>query len=159
MWNVLYVEDEENDTIFMRRAFAKAGLEDSLKIVADGQNAIDYLAARSSFANRQDYVVPSLVLLDLHLPAVSGFQVLKWIRERPNFQSLPVVIFSSSARMEDRLRAKQLGASDYLEKPNSGLDFGSVLETLRQKWGAPLAQALCARSSDSLAATPQRNPV
>src|ERR1051326_5182942 len=101
MWNVLYVEDEENDVLFMRRSFRKAGLEESLKVVVDGQAAIDYLLGRDVFANRLKFPIPSVVLLDLNLPTVSGFQVLKWVRQQPQYRDLPIVIFSSSARAED----------------------------------------------------------
>jgi len=134
---VLYVEDEESDVYFMRRSFCRAGLEECLRVVVDGQAAIDYLAGQGLFANRQKYPLPAVVLLDLNLPTVSGFQVLQWIREQPPLRQLPVVIFSSSARAEDRLRATELGANDYLEKPDSGLDFGAVLEALQRKWLPP----------------------
>jgi len=134
MWIVLYVEDEEDDVYFMRRSFCRAGLEECLKTVADGQAAIDYLSGCGLFANRLIYPMPAVVLLDLNLPTVSGFQVLTWIRQQPEFQDLPVIIFSSSARGEDRLRAKELGASDYMEKPDSGMDFGTVVAVLQQKW-------------------------
>lgn len=140
MPNILYVEDEENDVYFMRRAFRGMGQEWCLKVVADGQAAIDYLSGRGEFGNRQNYPLPALVLLDLNLPTVSGFQVLIWIRQRPEFKQLPVIIFSSSPRAEDRLKAKELGASDYLEKPDTGMDFGTVLETLRRKWFAEASQ-------------------
>lgn len=155
MWHVLYVEDEENDVIFMRRAFRRAGQEPCLKVVIDGQAAIDYLAGDGPFGNRLHYPLPAVVLLDLHLPTVSGFQVLIWIRQQPQFQQLPVIIFSSSARAEDRLRAKELGASDYLEKPDSGLDFGLVLETLKRKWlPQPVPPELLAGNPASLTASP-----
>lgn len=137
MASVLYVEDEENDVFFMRRSFERAGLHQSLMVVIDGQEAIDYLSGRGRFGNRIEYPLPAVVLLDLNLPTVSGFQVLKWIRTQPQFRQLPVVIFSSSARAEDRSRAKELGADDYLEKPGSGLEFGIALEALTQKWIAP----------------------
>jgi CheY-like chemotaxis protein len=131
MWNVLYVEDEVDDAFFMRRSFRRAGLEESLSVVEDGQAAIDYLSGRGVFAHRLKYPLPSLVLLDLNLPTVSGFQVLEWIRQQPEFRRLAVVIFSSSARAEDRLRARELGASDYVEKPDSGMDFDTVLVALK----------------------------
>jgi DNA-binding response OmpR family regulator len=111
-----------------------------LKVVGDGQAAIDYLSGRGLFAHRLKYPVPSLVLLDINLPTVSGFQVLEWIRHEPEFQELPVIIFSSSARSEDRLRARELGASDYIEKPDSGMEFDTVLEALKQKWFARTAR-------------------
>jgi CheY-like chemotaxis protein len=153
MWTVLYVEDEENDVLFMRRSFRRAGLEDALRVVVDGVVAIDYLSGRAAFRNRLSYPLPAVVLLDLNLPTVSGFQVLQWIRRQPQFQQLPVVIFSSSSRPEDRLQAKELGASDYLEKPDSGLDFGVTVEALKRKWLAqPLAQGGYASNPGSVAA-------
>lgn len=153
MWNVLYVEDEENDVHFMRRAFRRAGQEERLRVVVDGQAAMDYLAGRGLFGNRLNYPLPAMVLLDLNLPTVSGFQVLVWIRQQPQFQRLPVVIFSSSPRVEDRLQAKELGANDYMEKPDSGLEFGATVEALQRKWLAqPIALGPSARISSSLAA-------
>ena len=152
MWTVLYVEDEENDAYFMRRSFARAGLEESLKVVADGQEAIDYLAGRGLFENRLDFPLPSLVLLDLNLPRVSGFQVLKWIRLQLEFRHLPVVIFSSSPRPEDKSQAKELGADDYMEKPDSGINFGAVVERLKQNWITQLAtQRMVRQDSGPLA--------
>lgn len=131
---ILYVEDEENDVYFMRQAFRQAGLESSLRVVTDGRAAMDYLSGHGQFANRSEFPTPTVVLLDLNLPMVSGFQVLKWIRSQPEIQQLPVVIFSSSARPDDKTQAKQLGASDYLEKPGSGREFRLVAEALCARW-------------------------
>lgn len=154
MWNVLYVEDEENDAYFMRRSFRQAGIEDSLRVVVDGQAAIDYLSGHCAFANRLNCPLPAVVLLDLNLPMVSGFQVLAWIRQQPELQNLPVVIFSSSARAEDRSEAKRLGATDYLEKPDSGSDFAAIVETLKQKWSVHVPPTpLHVQSSGALAGT------
>jgi CheY-like chemotaxis protein len=140
---VLYVEDEEFDVFFMRRAFGRAGLEgSSLMVVSDGQEAINYLAGRGRYADRHQFPVPALVLLDLNLPLVSGFQTLEWVRKQPELRNLPVIVFSSSARTEDRQRAQDLGASDYIEKPTSGLQFAGVLQGLRSKWlGSGVASA------------------
>ncbi len=134
MAGVLYVEDEESDVFFMRRAFRQAGMEHALKVVVDGQAAIDYLAGHGVFSDRLVYPIPAVVLLDLNLPTVSGFQVLRWMRTQPGLEDLPTVIFSSSAREEDRTQARQLGANDYVEKPGSGLEFGTVLEALCKRW-------------------------
>lgn len=139
---VLYVEDEEDDVFFMRRAFGRAGLPQTLKAVGDGQAAIDYLAGQGRFGNRLEFPLPELVLLDLNLPMVSGFQVLKWIRSQPALRHLPVLIFSSSARIEDRLLAKELGADDYIEKPGSSLEFHHIAELVQSRWltARPAAQ-------------------
>src|SRR5690349_1641217 len=109
---VLYVEDEENDVLFMRRAFVKEGLGAALQSVADGRAAIDYLSGAKGYGERKQYPVPAVVLLDLHLPAVPGFEVLKWMRGDPNYAATPVVVFTSSPRAEDQQRAQELGAND-----------------------------------------------
>lgn len=78
--------------------------------------------------------MPALVLLDLNLPHVSGFQVLEWMRNRPDVRHTPVVIFSSSTRQDDRVKATELGANEFVSKPSSAAKFGEVVEGLRGKW-------------------------
>src|SRR5262249_55131522 len=131
---VLYVEDEESDLLFMQMAFEKAGLGETFRAVGNGREALAYLSGSGAYADRQRYPLPALLLLDLNLPLISGFEVLKWLRSRPEFQALPVVVFSSSLHEADKLQARELGANDYVEKPKSGLQFGEVVERLRQGW-------------------------
>ncbi len=131
---VLYVEDEEYDVFFMRRAFQKAGLEEKLQTVVDGQEAIDYLAGKAQFGNRVEYPLPAVLLLDLNLPIIPGFEVLQWIRQNPELRKLPVVVFSSSARPEDKAQAKLMGADEYIQKPASALEFASVVNYLKKCW-------------------------
>lgn len=131
---VMYVEDEENDAFLMQVAFNKAGLGPTLRVVGDGRAAMKYLTGDNGFQDRGRYPMPTVLLLDLNLPDISGFDVLAWLRSRDEFQALPVVIFSSSVREEDKQKARELGASEYLEKPISALRFGSVVERIREKW-------------------------
>jgi CheY-like chemotaxis protein len=131
---VLYVEDEENDALLMSRAFAGKGLESALRVVVDGRAAIEYLSGAGQYGNRKEYPVPSVVLLDLNLPQVPGFEVLKWMRKHPDYARTPVVVFSSSTREDDRVKALELGASEFVSKPGSWLEFGEVVEGLRARW-------------------------
>lgn len=131
---VLYVEDEENDVLFMRLAFERLGTSVDLQAVEDGSRAMAYLAGKEPYADRQRHPAPSVLLLDLNLPLHSGFEVLQWLREEQAFANLPVVIFSSSGRPEDRARAQQLGASEYVLKPPSGLDFIDVARRVQEQW-------------------------
>ena len=85
---------------FMRLAFRKAGLEHSLRTVSNGREAIDYLAGNMAYADRARFPLPSVVLLDLNFPLLSGFAVLQWLRDQKQFKSLPVMVFTSSAREE-----------------------------------------------------------
>jgi DNA-binding response OmpR family regulator len=131
---VLYVEDEESDAIFMERAFDAKGLGGKLRLLGSGRAAIDYLSGSGQFGDREKYPVPALVLLDLNLPQVSGFRVLEWMRNHPDYARMPVVVFSSSTREDDRVKARELGADEFLAKPSSGLKFGEVVEGLMAKW-------------------------
>jgi DNA-binding response OmpR family regulator len=131
---VLYVEDEESDTLFMRRAFAIVGSGLGLQLVGDGRAAIKYLSGVNGYENREKYPVPVVVLLDLNLPDVHGFEVLRWMRTRPEYARTPVMIFSSSTKEEDRVKARELGANEFVEKPTSGLKFEAVVARLREQW-------------------------
>lgn len=116
---ILLAEDDPNDVFFMQRALAKAGVNVPLQVVKDGQEALDYLAGSGKYNNRVEFPLPSLVLLDLKMPFVSGFDVLAWIRLQPSLKDLPVVILTSSAEERDREKATELGAMAYCIKPPS----------------------------------------
>jgi CheY-like chemotaxis protein len=130
----LYVEDEENDVILMRLAFERAGLGAGLHVLASGPAAIEYLSGSGVYADRTEHPVPELILLDLSLPALTGMEVLRWIRAQPSYRETPVVIFSSSCREQDRQIARQLGANDFLEKPTSLGSLGAVVQRLKEQW-------------------------
>lgn len=134
---LLYVEDEPDDVFFLRAAFRRVGLPPDFPVVEDGEKAIAYFAGEPPYEDRERHPLPSLVLLDLNLPLRSGFEVLEWLRSRPEGRTLDVIIFSSSGRPEDRSRAAELGASGYLLKPASGLDFAAIASELKQAWLNP----------------------
>jgi PAS domain S-box-containing protein len=140
---ILYVEDEETDVLFMSTAFSEKGLASAFRLVSDGRTAIEYLSGTGKYADRGDYPLPAVVLLDLNLPQVPGFDVLKWMRNHPDFLTTPVIVFSSSVREEDRVKAMELGANEFVAKPSSGMRFGEVVERLRHRW---LAAAYCCQA-------------
>jgi CheY-like chemotaxis protein len=131
---VLYVEDEESDAYFMRQAFRNVAPSVDLRTVSDGQQAIDYLGGGSGYSDRKSHPLPLLVLLDIHLPLLSGFEVLSWIRQQPEFKNLSVVIFSSSSFLQDKERADSLAANGYMQKPGSAVQFREVAEQLKRRW-------------------------
>lgn len=131
---VLYAEDEADDVFFMRAAFKRVGVEHHLEAVSDGEQAIGYLAGEGPYADRNQFPMPGLLLLDLNLPVRSGFEVLGWLRSQAHLGHLKVVVFSSSGRPEDRVRAAQLGATGYLLKPASGAEFADTARLLRERW-------------------------
>jgi CheY-like chemotaxis protein len=121
---ILLVEDEANDVYFMQEAMKKAGVVNPIRVASDGRQAIDYFKGAGNFANREEFPLPCLVLLDLKLPYVMGLEVLKWIRQRPELQVI-VIILSSSKDEEDIATAYRLGANGYLVKPP---DLGKLLD-------------------------------
>ena len=131
---VLYVEDEETDRLLVELAFAKEGLGPMLRMVNHGRAAIDYLSGAGAYAEREKYPLPGVVLLDLNLPEVHGFEVLKWIRGHPSYSELPVVVFTSSAREEDRDQARLLGANEFMEKPGLPSLLRQMARKLNEQW-------------------------
>src|SRR5947209_8520402 len=95
MKTILQVEDDPNDVFLFKHAMKKAEMTNPMQVASDGQEAIDYLSGTGKFADRDQYPLPGLVLLDLKLPYVMGLDVLKWIREQPN--TAPVVIILTAS--------------------------------------------------------------
>src|SRR5690349_4712860 len=114
---VLVAEDSEDDAVLLARAFRKAGAEKPVHVCRDGQETIDYLSGTDRFGDRSAYPWPSMLLLDLKMPRVSGFEVLEWLK-RQGVADLPAAVLSSSDHPNDRKRAHDLGACLYFVKPN-----------------------------------------
>jgi CheY-like chemotaxis protein len=114
---ILLAEDDENDVFFMRRALQKAEIEYPLQMVTDGQQAVDYLSGEGQFGDREQFPLPSIILLDLKMPFLDGFEVLSWIGSQPALKHIPVVVLTSSAEERDRRKAEELGAKAYFVKP------------------------------------------
>src|SRR5205809_6626023 len=93
---ILHVEDDPNDVLLLDHACRKAGIDCEIKRVADGEEAIAYLLGKDEFADRKQYTLPQLILLDLKMPHLSGFDVLQWRRENDKMRTVPVVVLSSS---------------------------------------------------------------
>ena len=104
--HVLYVEDEEGDAFLLKYAFQKIGIQDPFQLVADGEQAIQYLSGQGEYSDRQRFPMPCLILLDLNLPRRNGFEVLEWRREHPVARLIPVVIFTSSSNPADIRRLR-----------------------------------------------------
>ncbi len=131
---ILLVEDSEDDVFFMERAMKLAGGKTVMKIAKDGQAAVDYLGGAREFADRKQYPMPTLVLLDLKLPKVPGLEVLRWIRARPELQTLPVIILTSSGERADLERGYRLGANSFMVKPSESDDLLGLAKCLSDYW-------------------------
>jgi CheY-like chemotaxis protein len=131
---ILYVEDEENDVLFMRLAWKKAGLLNPLHVVIDGEQALEYLSGDGRFADRHAHPWPSVILLDLKLPKLHGLDVLNWIREHPSIRLLPVIVLSSSNEPHDVCTAYEKHVNAYLTKPTNLEDLVQMIASLRDFW-------------------------
>lgn len=130
---ILYAEDEPNDAFLFEYALRRAGVMHQLNVVPDGRAAISYLAdTLRGHGVSQD--LPALVLLDVHMPGVSGFDVLEWIRATPSLYSLITLMLSSSHHPRDLERAYALGANGYLVKPCSIEESVAIVKALHDFW-------------------------
>jgi CheY-like chemotaxis protein len=123
---ILVAEDEESDSFMLQLACQKAGLTRPLVMVGDGGEAMDYLSGRGRFFDRAAHPLPALVVLDLKMPRMSGFDVLGWLADQPTFKELPVVVLSSSSDVSDIKKAQALGAREYFIKPHRLEDLVNI---------------------------------
>ena len=114
---LLLVDDDPDDIFLLQRALKKANLALPDRVVTNGEEAIHYLSGQGAFADRDAFPMPCAVFLDLKMPFVSGFEVLEWIRSKPQLASIPVFVLTGSSMERDRQRALELGAKEYLIKP------------------------------------------
>jgi CheY-like chemotaxis protein len=131
---ILHVEDDPNDVLLIGRALRKAEIPASVQVVNDGDQAVDYLSGNHAYAQREQFPLPALVLLDLKLPRKSGIEVLQWIRSKPGLRRIPVVMLTSSRQPVDINRAYDLGVNAYLVKPVSFDTLVEMLRTLDSFW-------------------------
>lgn len=124
---ILLVEDNQQDEMLILRALRKINLANAVDVARDGQQALDYLFGEGEFAARAGAELPTVVLLDIGLPRLTGLQVLESLRANPRTQLLPVVILTSSDEERDRLKSYQHGANSFVRKP---LDFAEFAETV-----------------------------
>jgi len=125
---VLLVEDSDDDIMVIRKAFQRARIPNPLYVVKDGEAAIAYLTGKGKYAVRDEYPLPALVLLDLKLPGMDGFEVLSWIRQTPGMSGLRVVVLTSSDSIRDVNAAYELGANSFMVKE---MDFQNTVELAR----------------------------
>lgn len=115
---VLLIEDGATDAFLIQLAIGRCGADLHLAHLLDAHAAMAYLEGRGPYGDRQRHPMPDLLVLDIHLPRMSGLDFLAWIRQHTDHHALPVVMFTASLDPRDRLRAHELGARDFLEKPS-----------------------------------------
>jgi CheY-like chemotaxis protein len=131
---VLIAEDDPTDVFLLKRAFTLAEVPASLHFVRDGQEAIDYLEGEAAYHDRATYPFPDLLLLDLKMPRLNGFDVLTWLRRQPGLKRLLVTVLTSSDQPDDINRAYDLGANSYLLKPHNSSDLSELVAQVKRYW-------------------------
>lgn len=126
---ILLVEDNPDDVLLTKRAFEKGKFLNPIHVASDGSEAIDFLFAKGEFEDRDVSDTPALILLDLKLPKISGFEVLHRVRSDDATKLIPVVILTSSKEEDDIVKGYELGANSYIRKP---VNFDSFVDTVRQ---------------------------
>ncbi len=124
---ILLVEDNPQDEMLVLRALRKVNLANCVDVVRDGQQALDYVFRRGEFADRTESGLPTVILLDINLPRISGLDVLAQLRQVPETRLQPVVMLTSSDEDRDRLLSYESGANSFVRKP---LDFAEFAETV-----------------------------
>ncbi|MBL8800304.1 MAG: response regulator [Planctomycetia bacterium] len=131
---ILLVEDNPADIQITRRALRDGALPIHLIVVRDGQEAVEYLLRHGQYAHSADWRRPDLILLDLNLPRVNGREVLQRVRSAPSLSMVPVVVLSTSNRLEDVHEAYALGANTYFQKPQDFNRFVALLQVIQRYW-------------------------
>ena len=126
---ILLVEDNADDEALTMRALKKNNITNEIVVARDGVEALDYLFATGTYAGRDAGVQPAVILLDLKLPKLDGFEVLRKLRADRRTRLLPVVILTSSKEQQDIANGYGLGANSYVRKP---VDFQHFVEAVRQ---------------------------
>jgi len=131
---ILLVDDNRMDIELTLDAFRQAHLANDVEVVTSGQAAIDYLLGRGPYADRARYRLPVLILMDLKMPVIDGFEVLRQVKAAPLVRRIPVIIMTSSREEADRALSYDHGANSYLVKPVSFEGFLDVVGAIRDYW-------------------------
>jgi CheY-like chemotaxis protein len=130
----LYAEDDPDHAELMRRAFERAGMENEVRIVPNVNEAVHYLLGEGQYADREKFPIPLMLLTDLKMPGKSGFQLIRWVRDHPEFKRMPVVVLTSSRHDPDIQRAYATGANSFLIKPPTVQKLSALIENLKSYW-------------------------
>lgn len=131
---ILLVEDNPDDEELTCRALRKAKIANEIVVARDGSEALDWLFGTGKYAGRDLSEMPAVVLLDLKLPKMDGFDVLNRMRANPRTKLVPVVVLTSSSEDEDKLDSYKSGANSYVRKPVAMAEFSNAVSQLGMYW-------------------------
>jgi len=132
--HILLVEDNRMDVELTLDAFREDHLESQVSVVWTGEEALDYLFGKGQYTDRNKYPVPDIILLDLKLPGIDGFGVLRKIKNTPILKRIPIIVLTSSTDEGDRALSYDNGVNSYLVKPVSFKGFLEVVSKIKDYW-------------------------
>jgi CheY-like chemotaxis protein len=133
-FKILVVDDSEDDLFFIKRALDRVGIGKTVNYVHNGLEAIEYLSGNGWFSDRQQYPFPTIILSDLKMPRMDGFELLRWVRDHPDCGVIPTILFSTSVIEADVREAYRLGANAYMVKPSKFQEMDDLLRRLCEFW-------------------------
>lgn len=131
--DILLVEDNEDDIRIMRRVFEKVKLLNIMSVVHNGQEALDFIYSQGKYKESK-HPAPGLILLDIRMPVMDGFEVLEKLKADPNYKKIPVIMLTTSDREEDVAKSYQNGTCSFVTKPVNFLDFIKIMERFEIYW-------------------------
>jgi two-component system response regulator len=132
--NILLADDSADDVFLIKSAFKKSGFRNAICVVSNGEQVLQYLKGEGVYADRKKYPVPHLLLLDLNMPRLNGFEVLSWIRARQEWMCLPVIVLTTSFYGREIKRAYDLGANSFITKPPDFSDLVASIKEVGEHW-------------------------
>ena len=131
---ILVVEDDPNDTILLKRAFQKNGIDLPVHVCTDGEDAMAYLRGDGPYTDRVTFPFPRVLIMDLKMPKCSGFDLLEWLQKHPECNLIPKIVLSASSQEVDVIRAYQLGANCYFRKPSTFQELCKLVAVANDFW-------------------------
>jgi len=131
---ILIAEDRPDDVLLIRKALAAAKVTNPFVVLPDGEQTMAYLDGVGQYADRKMFPMPNIMLLDLKMPKMDGFEVLRAMKTRPHLQHIRVIVLTSSEDIFDVNKAYELGASSFLVKPLEFENFAGLMRTLNHFW-------------------------
>lgn len=131
---ILMADDDADDRMLTKEALEESRVLNDLRFVQDGEELMDYLKNRGSYADKDAWPRPGLILLDLNMPKKDGREALKEIKDDPELRRIPVVVMTTSQAEEDIFRSYDLGASSFITKPVTFDRLVELMKTLGNYW-------------------------
>ncbi|MDA3792334.1 MAG: response regulator [Elusimicrobia bacterium] len=126
----LLIEDNMTDIKITELIFKKAKINNSLSVVKTGEEALKYLKNQDQYINDEQYPAPDVILMDIKMPGIDGFDTTEHIRKLDNYKNIPIIILTTSVRPDDVNKSFEIGANDYIPKPITVENLMSSLSKL-----------------------------